>query len=727
MSEAVRKLALFFADIVGYSRMMHAGEAAAVEQLHAWRRLLRQEIEGRGGTVVEFTGDSAFAHFERAVDAVEAALAIQQHLAETDTGGRHRLQCRIGIHWGTVVERDGRLYGDHLNIAARLEPLSLPGAACISQAVVDRLPDPHRLHLFSCGTPPLKNIDARIRVYQLFPQAPDRLTRLRLRGRRLVNLGKRHPVASGALTLALLGGLLLLLLNSLPPQPASLQVELRGIRNLSPNELPAYYTIGVEDEIRRQLGRLPNLYLARPEEGTRAPLVLEGEIRKQGRLVYVSYRLQQRDDGTLVASHELHGRLSEMLKLQERLALDLARTLSTRYHLAWLAPARAESEVPPEAYQYYLQGKNYLARSKEKGVLKSAETLFLRALAIAPDYADALAGLCRTYWQEYEEARRLELSEKAEQACRRALELDPDSAMAQAALGEVLLGRGKWQEAAQAYEKAIELDPRYTEAYLGLADAYVELGRPDLAEQTYQRAIELKGASWNAWTAYGRYLFRRGLYPEAIEAFRKVVELTPDDARAYSRLGAVYMLTGNFAKAAETLVKGAEIRPSADLLSNSGTMYYYDHAFDKAVRMYRKAIQKAPEICELWINLGDALTQQQGQEAEARQAYQRAETLCRQDLEVNPRNYAALLFLGRALSMLGKGKEAEEKLAAARHLEQGDPMVFYNAAMVHAVLKNEQALRQDLEQAIELGYPRALVRAEPFFSPYRERGWFKAL
>lgn len=137
--ETIRRFAIMFTDLVGYSSMMGADERRAINQLQNYRSILRPIIDSKGGVVIEYAGDSVFARFDNAVAAVDAGLEIQQALQQYNDHHQHQLHARVGVHVGDVLEKDGAIYGDDINIAARLEPLGDPAGVCISEAVYREL------------------------------------------------------------------------------------------------------------------------------------------------------------------------------------------------------------------------------------------------------------------------------------------------------------------------------------------------------------------------------------------------------------------------------------------------------------------------------------------------------------------------------------------------------------------------------------------------------------
>jgi len=726
--ETTRQLAIMFTDLVGYSSMMSADERNAISQLEDYRALLCPIIESHGGTVIEFAGDSIFARFNTATGAVDAGIEIQRALQRYNHQHNRQLRARIGVHYGRVLEKDDHIYGDDINIAARLEPLGDPRGICISEAVYIELDASLQQNCVAYGRPLLKNIGDNLQVYHLFPDPVDNRKRLQLRLRRIGHYLGDHPAVSAPLLIAVLSfSIYLLVPVFFKPTAAAHYVELGEISNLSPEEMPEYYTIGIADEIRTRLKNIPNLYLSKPEDEVGADLILTSSIEKMADQVRISYQITRREDGVQIGGASIDGRLENMLTLQSELALKVATELAGEFDLKLVQKDSVKQHVDPEAYQYYLQAREYAKRPDDKQTLATSVSLYRKAILADNGFAAAYAGLCDSYWGMYLLERHAELVEQAEQACLEAEALNADLAEVQVALGAIYNGRGKWQESISAYNKAIQIEPRNLRAFVGLADVYTHINKPKVAEQTYKRALGLQPGNWEAWTKYGSYQVETGQFDKAEKSFRKVVELIPDSVNAYSNLGAALLYLGDFKQAAKVFSKQAELQPSADIISNAATMYYYDGDFERSARMYKMAIEQAPQQCLYWSNLGDALHQLPNREVEALDADEWALDFCDRELEINPENHEVLLIKGKLLARSGRIGEALDVVKAYNLLNSKYHLDKLDLALVFLRSGDMGAVKNTLEQAVQQGYPRVLILAEPEFAPVRNEPWFKAL
>lgn len=724
-----RQLAIMFTDVVGYSRMMGNDEQEAIARLETYRNILCPIIESHHGTVIEFAGDAIFARFNTAPEAVDAGMEIQKALRRHNVeDADHPLMTRIGVHYGDVQVMNGDLFGEHVNIAARLEPLCDAEGVCISKAVRDELNAARLKHCVAFGKPVLKNISERFPVYHLFPDPISWGKRLQLATRRGRRYFSDHPTVSYPVALVMLiVSVFLLAPVFIDTSSATHYVELGEIKNLNPDEMPEYYTIGIADEIHTRLKSIPNLYVTKPEDEVGAEIILTGSVQQMAQQVRLAYRLARREDGVEIGGASLNGRLEDMLELQAQLADKVAADISSEFKLKLVESKQPEYEVDPEAYQYYLQARDYASRPDDKRLLETTIHLYKGAIKIDPGFAAAYAGLCQAYWAQYDLSRNEQDVKLAEQACDKAQILDPDSAEVRIALGDIKAGRGLWQQAVAEFNQAIRIDPKSFDAYIKLADVYNDKNDHKLADQTYHRAIRMHPGQWEAWSYYGSYQFNQGDYKSAIKSFQKVLDLTPDNSLGYANLGGVYLYNGQFRLAAEAFKKQAELKPNSQAILNTGTMYYYDGNYARAVEFYRKAIELDPNICGYWSNLSDALSLVNGGVGESYAAAERELVLCDQELVVNPVDFDALLNKASALAHLERYDEAVDNIEAALDVAPNNPQIWLYSSLIHLKRNDIEKARSSLEQAAEGGYPKVLIRAEPAFNPIRNEKWFVAL
>ncbi len=738
MSEASRQhrlVALMFTDVVGYSRMMGQDEVRTVRLLEHFRAVVSEAVEGHGGRVIEFAGDSVFARFESGLAAVEAGLEIQEALADYNRRQHpgeppeRQLRCRIGIHVGEVWERDGRYFGDDVNIAARLEPLARPGALCVSDVVHRQVQGRLPCTAVPMGPWHLKNIREPVRILQLWP--PGRLGRLQRGALRLGYLYQRLRRAPGVAPATAVVALALVLtgfwLAIRPPEVEATYLSVAPLRNLSPESIDEYLATGVTETLISQLTTVPGLYPLPADSEGGAPFRIEGSIQQVGNHFRIAYAIVRRKDGARIGGGVMDGSLRDIFRIQDELAGrivdDLARTLG----LPRVEVASARVTTDLTAYDYYLQARQYLRRNIDLRDYEHAITLFQRALDRDPEFARAYAGLCVAHWHRYRATRNRVEAEQAETACARALSLDDSLAEVQVALGSLYAGTGRYDDAVAAFERAIELDPKAADGFRGLAYVYSLRNDLDRAEETLQRAIRLQPGFWGGYMDLGKFYTDHGRYADAAEAFRQVIRLSPDNAIAYSNLAAALLFSGHLEEAARAIERAQQIAPSDAGYSNAGSLYYYSGRYEEAARLYRKAVELSPENFQLWANLGDALARIPDRGAEADAAYARAIALGEESLRVNSRDAEVMAALARLYARGGETAHALDLAERALALRPHNVQVQLYAAMAYRSLGDRKRALQALGEVIRLGYERRLVALDPEFESLRNDPAFVAL
>ena len=444
--------------------------------------------------------------------------------------------------------------------------------------------------------------------------------------------------------------------------------------------------------------------------------VLEGSVRRQGDRIRVTAQLIQADTGFHIWSNTYDRKLEDIFNIQD----DIAREVVNGLQLVISSDSHdALQHVPTEsleAYEYYLQGRNYLRGEYNDTLLGSAHTLFENAIAIDANFAEAYAGLCNTYLALYRRSRSTEFFEQAERACHRGYTLDARAGDVYTALGNLYKASGQAVKAAAEFEHAISLNSRNVDAYFGLADTYKQRNDDERAEMTYQRAIDIQPGYWRGHLEMGLFYYTSGRFREAIEFFTQVVNLAPDNATGYLNLGSSYYLLGEFENAADAWRKSIELEPSTSAYMNVGSSYFFLGLFDEAVEMYQKASELAPEDFEVWGSLGDAYRYTENNKALALPAYEKAIVLGEKLLEINQSDVWTIAPLAQYYAHSGNMDRAAELVAEAEELESQDMYVHYFLAVTYVSLDNDAAIAA-IEKAVELGYPPKLLRPDVGLAP----------
>ncbi len=455
-----------------------------------------------------------------------------------------------------------------------------------------------------------------------------------------------------------------------------------------------------------------------------AEVVLTGSVRRYHNQISVTARLIDGEDGSELWSEKYDRQLSDIYAIQE----DIARRVARALHV--VLPVSAERRLKNlgtrniDAYDAYLRGLDHLRMPPDQTSLLLAETLLSEALAIDPKFANAYAALCEKHLAGYKLSRDPNRFPSAEQACRRALELDKDSARVHLALGGLYNVSGEYENAQHEFKEAIDDNANIADAYIGLADTFVALDRNEDAERNLRLAIDADVSYWASFNAMGNFLFKQGRYIEAAQFYLMFVSRADDNAQALNNLGAAYYLAGDFRKAATAWDDSLKVRPTGSAYSNTGSMYYYLGEFDRAADRYAMAANLTPNDYLLWGNLADAYSFSDNKKSVAPVAYRRAIELAEQSLAINASDTDALSDMAYYYSRINQSEKAKKIDARARSQAPDDMYVYYNSALIHAGLGETDDALTALERAIELDYQRDLLPRDPVLKSLRKEERF---
>jgi TolB-like protein/class 3 adenylate cyclase len=499
-----RLAAVLAADIAGYSRLMGADE----EGTHAAWTALRRDVSDPNiaehrGRIVKTTGDGLLVEFASIVDAVRCAVELQRAIAVRNDGTteERRIQFRIGINLGDVIIDHDDLYGDGVNVAARLEALAEPGGICVSRVVRDQVRDKVEFGFEDLGEQQVKNIARPVHVYRI-------------------------PLAETARAKAPL---------PLPDKPS---LAVLPFQNMTGGAEQDYFVDGIVEEITTAISRLPWLFvIARNSSFTYkgraidvkqvarelgARYVLEGSVRKAGNRVRITGQLIDPTTGAHIWADRFDGALDDIFELQDQVASSVVGVIEPRLRRSEIERAVRKPTESLDAFDLYLQALAQFDKFSAEGS-SEAVRLLKRAVAIDPSYASATAmiGWCRMSqlsldWVPISEA---EIKE-AVQLARRAIEIgqeDPDALwMAGWAIayfaGEAVAGMS-------LIDRALALNPNSAHAWLASEWVHCYLGQSDLATVAIQRAMRLSPRDPLAYLSKGGLAFAHlgpGRYQEAL-------------------------------------------------------------------------------------------------------------------------------------------------------------------------------------------------------------------
>jgi Flp pilus assembly protein TadD len=314
----------------------------------------------------------------------------------------------------------------------------------------------------------------------------------------------------------------------------------------------------------------------------------------------------------------------------------------------------------------------------------------------------------------------------AEEACGRALDLNPNLDIVYTSLGDLYVATGRYELAENAYLDALKIDPNNSTSLIGLGEVYRIQQRLDEAEASLRKAIGLHPGDWATYNALGTFLYRSGRYGEAAEQFRIMVSLDSSNARAHANLASSLVFAEEFDTAELAYRRALELEPDALTYSNLGMLLYTVGRHDEAITVLRNAVSMAEQNHLFRSNLGDAL-RAAGRAAEARQVFATARVLGEQALEVNPNDAFIQMDLAWINAVLGNHDIAHDLIIRAKETVPSDPYVHYFDALIHNEIgKTDDALTA-LELAAELGYSSGSLARDPNLANLRQEKRFLAL
>ena len=533
-----RLAAILAADVAGYSRLMAADERATVAALDAARIVFRRHIESTQGRVIDMAGDSVLAVFETATGAVAAALSIQKELSLSgeQVPEDRRMRFRIGVHLGDVMEKaDGTIYGDGVNIAARLEGLALPGGITVSESIRTAVKAKIGASFEDQGEQTVKNIAEPVRAYRVVPEGA-------------------AAGAAGATAEAKL---------PLPDKPS---LAVLPFTNMSGDPEQEYFADGITEDIITDVSKISGLFvIARnstfvfkkqsvdvKDVGRRLGVrhVLEGSVRKAGMKVRINVQLIDAQTGGHIWAERYDRAIEDIFVLQDEVTRRIVEALRLSLTGGEQARRGERGKVNPEAYDYLIRGRSCLLQFSAQAAAE-ARTMLERALAIDPGLKQAYGYLAILYDTEYLNGWNnpsVDYLERALSLARKGCEENEFDAECQNAVALTLMWLRRLDEAQSAARRAIELDPNLANAHGGLGNTLHFAGQHEQAIESFERALRLD-PEMNLWIhACGRAQFALERYDEAEATFkRRLIHMPKSDVtRAY--LASLY---GHTARPAE--------------------------------------------------------------------------------------------------------------------------------------------------------------------------------
>jgi TolB-like protein/Flp pilus assembly protein TadD len=570
MTATLRLAAIVAADVAGYSRLMGADEEGTHERLKAHRReLFDPKIREHSGRLVKTTGDGMLVEFSSVVDAVRCAAEVQRAMIDREAEIRDdgRIRYRIGINLGDVIVEDDDIFGDGVNVAARLEALSDPGGLCISRMVRDQIRDKLAYAFEDLGEQSVKNIARPVRVYALRPEAVADLP---------------APSAPPALPISQLSAVPRLSIVVLP------------FANLSNDPEQEYFADGITEDLATDLSRLANMFVIsrntaftyrnKPidtkqigrELGVR--YVLEGSVRRIGDQVRVNVQLIDAETAAHIWADRFETERADLAKTQDAITGRLARTLNLELFEAASRGIEQERAANPDARDFAMRAWARVLRGPQsQATFEEALSLNQRALEIDPGSVDAknymasiLLGKLSNGWSSSIQ----EDQAQVEKLFREVLERNPNDARAHIGVGILRRVQNRLAEAKIELETGVTLDRNNTMAFRNIGLTLIQMGKPEEAIPYIEKSIQLNPhdpTMFNNYGALGQCHLLLGHLDQAIEFLRKASTANPRAFGIHSfgplGLAGALGLRGDLSEAKAEIAEAIKLEPKVNSLA----------------------------------------------------------------------------------------------------------------------------------------------------------------
>ena len=573
-----RKLAaILSADVAGYSRLMAEDESATVKTLETYREVMSTLIMQHRGRVIDSPGDNLLAEFTSVVDAVQCAVAVQKEFQarNTELPENRRMEFRIGINLGDVIEEGERIYGDGVNIAARLEGLAAPGGICISKTAFDQIESKLPLGYEYLGEQTVKNIAKPVGAYHVLMEP------------RVTIAGKEKRELQ---------------------LPKESSVAVLPFANISGDPEQEYFSDGLTEEIITALSRVYNMfviarnstfaYKGKPvkvqqvgeELGVR--YVLEGSVRKAGDRVRITAQLVDAATGGHLWSERYDRDLKDIFALQDEITMKILTAL--RVKLTEGEQARVYDRGGNlESFMKVLEGNSYFFRFN-KDDNTAARRMFDEAVALDPENAVAYTMLGWTHQMDVwfgSSGSPGKSMERASELAQKAVDLDETLDSPHSLLCHTYLMKRQYEEAIAEGERAVALSPNGADAHAHLAMTLHYVGRREEAIGLFKKATRLNPMppNWYLFSLGDAYCFT-GQCEKAITTVQKALQRNPDDLMAHIALASSFIMGGREEEARAEAAEVLRIDPKFSLEYFANTLPYKNQADTKlAIDTLRKS------------------------------------------------------------------------------------------------------------------------------------------
>jgi adenylate cyclase len=624
-----RKLtAILSADVKGYSKLMGDDDEATVNAITAYRDIISELIQKHHGRVVDTPGDNILAEFGSALNAVNGAIDIQRTLKieNNKQPDDRRMDFRIGINLGDIIHKDERIYGDGVNVAARIESLADPGGICISRGVFDQVKKQIRLGFEYLGERAVKNISEPVRIYRL-------LLAKEYEGRVIgepvaspKKIKKRTAMAIGVFLIVSVAMFWIYYFRIIQNEPATAKdkiafklpnkpsIAVLPFDNLSSDPDQEYLANGITENIITALSKIPEMlvisrnsvftYKDKPikvqqvgkDLGVR--FVLEGSIQKSGDRLRITGQLIDATTDHHLWADQYDRKIEDLFAIQDEITMQIVSALQVELTEGEQARVRHRSTDSLRAWSYAVKGYSLYERITKDDNAEARE-LFKKSIDIDPEYAWAWTMLGNTYfidtrygWHGLREAS----YKKALECAEKALEIDGTVPDAHALVGVLKVWQKKYDEAIAAAESAIAFGPSDAESHAELGMLYRYVGRFEDSIRMTEKAIRLHPyyPDWYLYNLEYSYYYL-GQYEKAIVIAKKHLELInkrggTDTFWQHFILAQNYIRLGQVKEAKHHAAEGLRQNPEYTFKwEREGSMYKDPSLIEQQIEDLRKA------------------------------------------------------------------------------------------------------------------------------------------
>jgi adenylate cyclase len=623
-----RKLsAVLSADVKGYSRLMGADESGTIRTLKEYREIVAKLIQRYRGRVVDSPGDNLLAEFDSVVDAVDGAVEVQKQLKlkNDELPEARRMEFRIGVNLGDVVEDGESIYGDGVNIAARVESLADAGGICISGTAYDQIGKKLPFGYEYLGEQTVKNIEKPVRVYRVLMES-EAAGKVIGEKRFLGRISRRAAIAAIIILVIIAGGLIgwnIYLHQSKKVEPASLDkmayplpdkpsIAVLPFENISGDPEQGYIVDGITDNIITGLSQVPEMFviarnstltykgksvkIRQVSEELGVRYVLEGSVQKAGDRLRINVQLVDATKGHHLWAKGYDRELKDIFALQDEITRKVITELKVKLTEGEAERIWAKGTDNLDAYlkigkatvhfRRFTKDDNHMARQIAQEVID-----------LDPKYPDGYIILGWTHWADaalgWSKSPKESLG-RAEELARKVAELNDSLADSYLMLARIYRMRGLWDEAMVENERAVLIAP-HPQNFYQLADALRYAGRPEESLALYKKALRLDPfpPAWVIGQLGGTY-FVLGRYEDALDEFKRLLDRSEkgeyNPEFAHRLLAATYAMLGREEEARKHAAEVIRINPKFSLKWYAKTLRYKNQAdIDRWIDALRKA------------------------------------------------------------------------------------------------------------------------------------------